>query len=484
MRLLVRSGQRSAALQQYKICRRVLAQELQIEPHKETKALYERILAAGNAHPHNLPLQLTSLVGRERELSEIAERLADPNCRLLTLTGLGGIGKTRLALQAAQEHVGAFLHGVYFVPLAAQDSDSFLAPTIAEALGFSLSGEQPPETQLLNSLRAKEMLLVLDSFEHLLPAHRKGITNGTKLVLEILRRAPGVKIMITSRERLNLRAEWVFHVRGLAFPAQHSAEGAETFSALRLFSDRVRQSESGFSLSAATTPATVRICQLVEGMPLGIELAAASVPAQSCEQIAAAIEHNLDALTTSIQDVPERHRSMRADLEHSWHLLSEEEQLVLQRLAVFRGPFSAQAAQKVGATSLRLLSALLNKSLLRKNSSGQYEIHELVRQFAAEKLAAHPDEKKAAHERHCRHYAFFLHQREKHLRGEQQKESLAEISAALENICAAWQWAVAHTKLAEISLCLEGLYYFYGARDWFYEGKHVFEQAKWPELRT
>lgn len=477
MHILARTGQRSAALAQYETCRRILAEEFGVEPSPQSQALYKRIRAAGKRCPHNLPPQLTSLVGRERELHQLTECLAAPNCRLLTLTGLGGIGKTRLALQAAQEHTTVFLQGVYFVPLNALSSAEFLAATIADALGLSFSGEAAPQTQLLNYLREKEMLLVLDSFEHLLSSPQEEMT-GQDLLLEILKAAPEVKIMVTSRERLNLQAEWVFKVQGLPFPEQLPDEGLENYSAVQLFYRRARRLEREFSLSGPIKPAVGRLCQLVEGMPLGIELAAASVATMTCEQIAAQIEGNLDTLATTMRDVPDHHRSVRAVFEHSWKLLSPFEQHVFQKLSVFQGGFTAQAARQVTQASPEVLSILVDKSLLQSNISGRYEFHELLRQFAAEKLDIHPGEKETTLERHCACYADFLRRKAAPLQTNYQPEILAEIGLEIENIRTGWQWAVRQSKLEAIEPCLESLYLFYWARNWFDEGKQLFEQAQ------
>jgi predicted ATPase/DNA-binding SARP family transcriptional activator len=482
MRILVCTGQRSAALAQYETCCRVLTEELGVEPSQQTQALYRRIRSAGTKSPHNLPPQMTSLLGREGELHRLTEHLADPNCRLLTMTGLGGIGKTRLALQAAQEHLEEFLHGVYFVPLAALSSDEFLAPTIADALSLSLSGEEAPPAQLLNYLREKEILLVLDGFEHLLsapPAEK----NALDFLLEILKAAPEIKIIVTSRQRLNLQAEWVFRVRGLAFPkkapnAGLDAEGMENYSAVQLFCRRARRLNHEFSLSDATKPAVGRICRLVEGMPLGLELAAASIATLTCEQIADQLERSLDTLATTMRDVPERHRSMQAVFEHSWHLLDEAERRVFRQLTVFQGGFTAQAARQVAQASPKVLSALIDKSLLRQDISGRYEIHELLRQYAAGKLAGYPTEKETALERYCDYYADFLRQKAAPLQVNFQPEALAEIGLEIENIRAGWQSAIDQANLAAVESCLESLYLFYWARNWYDEGRQVFAQAE------
>jgi predicted ATPase len=465
-----------------------LDKELGVEPSHETRALYERIRSAGEARPHNLPLQLTPLIGRERELQQSAERLADPDCRLLTLIGPGGIGKTRLALKAAEEHVGLFLHGVYFVPLAPLSSSEFLVPAIANALDFAFSGRQDPQVQLLDYLRDKEMLLILDNFEHLLtspPLGRSpvganaptgGKEGGITLILDILRHVPEVKIVVTSRERLSVQAERVFDVHELAFPEEHVTVGVEEYSAVQLFCERAQRVRADFSLAAATT-AAARICQLVEGMPLGVELAAASVALFSCDQIADQIARSLDALKATLRDVPERHRSMRAAFEHSWNLLSEEERRAFRKLTLFHGGFEAQAAQAVAGASVWLLSALVKKSLVRRASADRYEMHELLRQYAAEKLCEHPQEEAEAQDRHSEYYAEFLYQRAEHLKGERLKEALAEVNVEIENVRLAWQHAVDQGKTSALEKSLVGLLRFYERRSLFQEGLAVFGRA-------
>src|SRR6266545_3528908 len=321
MRLLAFSGQRSAALAQYATCRRVLDEELGVAPEEETTALYARIQRGADvaspsaARPSdNLAAHtpLTPLIGREGELAQLAERLEDRNCRLLTLIGPGGIGKTRLALQIASGLRGSFRDGVYFVPLAALNAAGMLVPA-------------------------------------------------------------------TSREPLHLRVEWLMDLDGLPVPQDVEASSVERSSAVQLFVQTARRMQADFALSPATSPSVVRICQLVAGTPLAIELAAAWVRSQSCVEIARALEQSLEQLATTMRDVPARHRSMRAVFEHSWRLLSDAEQGVLRRLAVFRGGMEADAAEQVAGATSSLLAALVDKSLLRRNGAGRYDLHELVR---------------------------------------------------------------------------------------------------------
>lgn len=383
---LAQSGQRSAALAQFETCRRTLAEELGVEPARETVQVYEQI-RSGELKPelpnltdkaalppavpppapffyyNNLPAQTTSFIGREEELALIEQYLGNPACRLLTIIGLGGIGKTRLALQASAA-TGQFQQGVCFVGLASISSPEFLISTIASALNFPLYGRGDPITQLINYLSDKEMLLVLDNFEHLI--------SGAGLLVEILQRAPHLNMLVTSRERLGLQEEWVLDLQGLTFPESEEIVLLENYSAVQLFLQRAQQVQADFWLRYLDKPAVARICRLVEGMPLGIELAAAWIRTFSCREIAVEIEKNYDFLTTSLQNIPKRHHSLQAVFEHSWGLLSEEERNVFSRLSVFWGGFSRKSAEQVVGASAFLLSALVDKSLLRRTDTDHY----------------------------------------------------------------------------------------------------------------
>ena len=382
----------------------------------------------------NLPLPRTSFVGRASELEEIDRLLEDPDCRLLTLVGPGGAGKTRLALEAAARRVDRYPHGVHFVPLASVASPDFLAPALAESIQFAVDGVHSSlsaQEQLLDYLSERSTLLVLDNFEHLV--------EGSGLLGEVIERAPHVELLTTSRERLNVQSEWVFDVEGLGL----AENGNGSASAVRLFVERATQVVPGFALDDAGHSQALRICRLVDGMPLGIELAASWVSVLSCAEIADEIEGNIDFLATSMRDVPERHRSLRAAIDQSWRLLTDEQRSAFSRLSVFRGSFDRGAAVAVTGADLRLLSELVAKSLLRRPDFGRFELHELLRQYAAEQLrGCHPARQADARERHARHYAAMLLERQAALMGPELAVARDELRGELDNLRAAAEWTL------------------------------------------
>ncbi|MCI0397072.1 MAG: tetratricopeptide repeat protein [Chloroflexi bacterium] len=483
MRLLAQSGRRSQALAQYEICRRILAEELAVEPAPATVALYEQIRAGGlgvqtesfSLSPppplspsHNLPAETTPFVGRQEELAQIAGLLADPGCRLLTLFGPGGIGKTRLALQAARQAVDAFPDGVYLVALEAIGSTGLLVTAIAAALNVPLTGRPEPKTQLLAALRERQMLLALDNFEHLLA--------GSELLVELLEEAPGVKLLVTSREALNLYEEWLLAVAGLSYPPAGSLADPARFEAVDLFWQRARRVQLSFSL-AGNEAAVAEICRLLLGMPLGIELAAAWVRTIPCAEIARHIAANLDLLTTSLRNVPARHRSMVAVFDHSWELLRPAERQLLRRLSVFRGGFIFAAACEVAGAGRRDLSVLVDKALLHVAAAGRYDIHPLIRHYAAGKLAGHLSEEAESRTRHVAFYAALLAGQETAVKSRDQQQAFQLIAGELDNVRAAWDTAIAQGQAGHLDQMVEPLFHFYGKRGLHQEGFQRFDQA-------
>jgi predicted ATPase/class 3 adenylate cyclase len=423
--------------------------------------------------PSNLPTQSTPFVGREAELAELGRLLADPDARLVTIVGAGGMGKTRLALEAAAAQLDRFEHGVFFVSLAPLQTAEAMVPTVAEALGFSFYEGGEPWQQLLDYLEQKAKLLVLDNFEHLL--------DGVDLVSDIMRTAGQVRVLSTSRARLNLQGEHLFYLEGMDVPdwetPAESPEEASRSSAVKLFLQSARQARPGYEPAAADLIHVAHICSLVGGMALGIVLAAGWLGMLTPAEIEAEIEAGLDFLETDLRDVPERQRSMRAVFDYSWKLLTAREQGLMRALSVFRGGFTREAAQQVAGATLRELRALVGKSLVQPDTAGRYGIHELLRQYAVEQLEKAPAEKEAVQDRHCTYYAGFLQQREADLTGRGQKQALAEIGAESENVRVGWDWAVARGKVEEMDRCLDSLAQFYRMRSRFQEGEEAFARA-------
>ncbi len=471
MRALALDGQRNAALAQYEICRRVLAEELGVEPSAKTRELFEQIrtgtLKTKDESPssiptapvHNLPVSLTSFLGREQELIDLRRLIGNPECRCLSLVGPGGIGKTRLALQTAEQHRADFAHGVAFTPLAPVGSFGAAIPAIAGAIHLHFYGPDDPKVQLLNYLCEKQMLFILDTVEHFL-IEGSPQANIVELMLEILQRAPGIKLLVTSREVLDQQEEWVFEVRGLAFPDTEQADRLDEYAAVALFIQRARRASPGSALNEADLAGIAHICRLVEGMPLAIELAATWLRMLSPAEISKEIEGSLDVLSASLRDLPERHRSMRVVFDHSWQRLSAKEQQVLSQLSVFQGGFSRQAAEQVAGASLPVLSTLVNRSLLRRSAAGRYELHVLVRQYSATHLAADPQAHAATQKRHYDYFLALAEAAEQELKGHDQLEWLGRLQQEQDNLRVALEWALERDATApggdELALRLSG----------------------------
>jgi predicted ATPase/transcriptional regulator with XRE-family HTH domain len=435
-----------------------------------SRQLISQSVSSASTNPRiNLPILPTPLIGRQHEVEELSRLLRDPQCRLLTLVGPGGIGKTRLAIETASHIQGDFADGVYFTPLAPVNSTRFILPVIADAVGFGFQGANPvdPKTQLFSFLNGKQILLLTDNLEHLLTEP------GVELLAELLANAPQVKLLATSRESLGLQGEWVFEVKGLPIPESGQAKESAQNTSVELFLQRARRADVGFTATVDDFPSIIRICQLVDGMPLGIELAAAWVRTLACDEIVHQIERGLDFLSTSGRDIPGRHRSMRALFEHSWKLLTEEEQGVLHRLSVFKGGFRREAAEEVAGASLSTLSALVTKSLVRRSGADRYDLHELIRQFAAEHFAEYPEEQTATQARHGSYYLKYFGQADGRLRSSAQRETLAELTAEMDNFRAAWDWAVAQGQFAVIEQTLRTFAMFFDARGWLQEGLDI-----------
>jgi len=498
---LARRGQRSAALEQYYRCRAQLATQLGIEPDSQTVGLYEQIRQHHVAAPAlvalsqnviprsagaHLPLQLTPFIGREQEVAEVIALLHQPQAHLLTLVGAGGMGKTRLALECAQQllvapvgagkdcpHSPRFPDGIFFVPLAALPSANALAAAIVTALELPLASCDP-EALLLTYLRPRRLLLLLDNFEHLLA--------GTALVLAILQQAPGVQLLVTARERLNLPGEQLYTVHEMAYPLPSTLAVAQTAAAVRLFVACAQRVQPTFALQEENFAVVLQICRLVQGMPLGLELAAAWVELLSLAEIIAEIEKSVDFLAVDWRTVPDRQRSMRAVFTWSWQLLTAPEQQAFCQLALFRGGFTREAALQVAGASLASLAALVRKSLVRwvegaGPTAGRYEIHELLRQFAADALAAQPDVQRQVEERYSRYYLTFVAARQLRLQRDDPRCAAAELHGELDNLRQAWHLAAQHQwlpLLAQSVLALREFCVFTGLTR---EGAALFEAA-------
>lgn len=468
-----RLGDFDRALASYERCREMLAAELDVTPMPETEALHERIQAARRAQQYELPAEITPFVGREAEMEQLRQMLADPACRLITICGLGGMGKSRLALALARSaqrgEAQSFLNGVVWVSLAGLASPESMPLALVSALRLPLSGQTIPQRQLLDFLQNKEMLLVLDNFDH-------QSEEQIQLVEQILATCPDVKVLVTSLEPLNMAAEWRFDLGGLSFP-RSANDKLEEYGAVQLFVQTARQVRPSFQLANENAAHIRALCQTLGGIPLAIKLAAAWLRMMQVQDVAMEVERGLDLLATQMRDVPPRQRSMRAIFEQTWDLLTPLEQRAMAPLSVFRGGFRREAAEQIAGATLATLTVLLDRSLLQVDGNGRYAFHELLRQFAAEKLAQDRETLARTQERHAHYYTDLLDQQSKPMRGKGQREAVALVATELENIRVAWQYAVAHADVDAISKSVDVLIAFYDMRGWYSAGIALLEEA-------
>lgn len=494
MRLLARAGRHQAALEQYAALQDRFALR-GAQPASQTAELAEQIRSGGlgvghsKDQLHNLPQYLTPFFGREMDLAQIARAFESPSSRLISITGPGGVGKTRLAVQAALSNQGAFIDGLVFVPLETVSTLEGLVAAISEAAGLVTGGQEDLRASLFNYLRHKHALIVLDNFEHLL--------NAKSFLLELLQAAPFVRMLVTSRERLNFQAEYVIELSGLSFPGRDAPEVGypvrqgtgrmEGYSAVRLFFDRASRVRpltfegygvEGVELEPGMIESAVRICQVVDGLPLGIELAAGLARDFQLDEIASEIQSSIDFLQTSFEDMPERLRSLRATFEHSWDLLSESEREVFCKLSVFQGSFTAEAAGQVAGAALPWLVQLEAKSLIRRAGYGRFDLHPLLRQFARQKLRQHSRRvEDQALQQHASFFCAFLRISGQDVRGGRQAETLDLVATEIENVRAAWAWAYQHRSTQLLDEAAFGMLLYKESRSLWREGHENFRLA-------
>ncbi|MBZ0297861.1 MAG: tetratricopeptide repeat protein [Anaerolineae bacterium] len=408
----------------------------------------------------NLPANLTPFVGRAQELTELSALFDDPKVRLVTIIGPGGMGKTRLSQEVARDQLGDYRDGVFLIALAPVQADGgSVQHTVVNAIATALHVplQDNVEAQLLNYLSRKQMLLLIDNFEHLL--------DGAAIVGRILENAPQVRVLATSREILGLYGEAVYHLSGMPVPEREALDSIETYDAVQLFIQSASRVRADFEPDRDELFQIARICKLVEGLPLGIELAAGWVRSLSLSEILEELQQGLDILETRVSDI-------RSVFDRSWHLLSANEQIAFARMSVFRGGCTREAAQAVTGTNTRMLTSLVDKSLLWHLADAHYAMHELLRQYAAEKFQQMAD-REAVIEQHSAYYAAFAGRWGRALEQGQQIEALEVIAREFENIRAAWHHAL-DTSQDMLLKELVDTWYFFDIRGRWQEGNELF----------
>lgn len=452
MRNLALSGQQGASLAQYRKCAAVLKAELDVEPALATRRLYDRILARRERPLDNLPSLATTTIGRQDEVKEIHNRLREPNTRLLTLVGVGGIGKTRLALEVAVSLHDAFFEGLWFVDLAPVEDPELVPQAIGRVLAMPdgpLAADMPPQegmiSKLLDFLETKDLLLILDNCEHLLDA-------CVPITERLLRHCPGLKILVTSRERFDLPEEHLFIVEPLIIPEdqtslEYDIDSLRENESIRLFEERAQAVRKPFALNERNADILVRICRTLDGMPLAIELTASRLRSLSLTQIAENLEESVQSYGRDHQGAVPRHQTLEAAIDWSYHLLNEEEQRLFRQATIFRSGFDLPALIEVsqalgfdpGLTEA-ILAQLVEKSLVVVRDVNQnlrrYALLEPVRQFGFKRMQVDPLFERAL-DAHAEYYLQLAEAVGPELHGRQRKINIRTLELDADNLRAA-----------------------------------------------
>lgn len=430
MQMLTRTGQRAIALRHFMVAKQIFADELSVDLSVATVDLRDRIQALPDQTPHTLPALRGEFVGRETEIKTLLNLLSQPEQRLITLLGMGGIGKTRLCQEVGRRLLssGLFLDGLYFVELAGVHAAENLPIQLAALLNIQLRGKSTPSEQLIHAIRERELLLLLDNFEQLVG--RK----SADFLAKLLRDAPHVKLIVTSRERLNLYEETVFNVEGLPVPA--TATSGKPTASVELFLRHAQRQRVMRGFDAVELADIATICQQVDGVPLALELAAGLINRYRPHEIAQQIQASFDLLATQYHNMPDRQRSVRAVFDYSWALLTDGEQRTLATLALFVGQFERAAILAIAETTDGQLAALVDKSLLQQHEDERYSLHPLVVQFSAEKLI--DPNAKMCH--FATYYADLIAGLDLTEHWPTFKARIPTIRFAIENVQKAWHW--------------------------------------------
>ena len=477
LRLYVGSGAHGEARRLFDMFAAVMKEELGLPPSAATEAI---LIEPAGPVPANAPNSrrstnfkepLTSFVGRNDELATITTRLTADPCRLLTLLGPGGTGKTRLALRAAAALADNFEDGAYLVQLAPVVDPRSFPMALAAALDVDVKGATPPLQQVAGVLGERQVLLVLDQFEH--------IADAAVSLSEVLSACPGVRCLITSRERLRLEGEWLLPIDGLEVPDEGLCEprAASSYPAMELLVDRARQVDPHFSVTPETVGLAVELCRAVDGLPLGIELAAGSLRNLSLKETVDVLRTAPGGLATDAIDVPLHHHSLRATFDHSWRHLGSQERTALARVSVFVGDFDNAAATSVTGATLPILASLVDKSLLRLSPDGRYDVHPVIRELAWERLEADASDLERTKKQHTAYYLHLLGAWKGRVHSAEQVNMLEQIGSEYANLRLAWLEALGRAWVAECTNGIDPLVFFHGIQGRFLQGAELFSQS-------